>query len=126
MRGDQSKIIPPPDPAPSANNAGKDASKPGQNRKPKPPAPVTGKPKVPVPPAPKLTQTDWFKRKDKDGDLMVSLKEYVTVKKGPKKTELTETFKKLDKNRDGFLTIREFKGEKARNAPPGGAASKRN
>ena len=84
------------------------------NPDPVPPA-DKGKP-VPSPPEakPKPSKPTWnpsedFLKKDKDKNFKLTRAEFVTIKKGPQKTEQEQLFKKLDRDGNGHLTLSEFK-----------------
>ena len=47
--------------------------------------------------------------KDKDKNFKLTHAEFVTIKKGPQKTEQEQLFKKLDRDGNGHLTLSEFK-----------------
>lgn len=53
-----------------------------------------------------------FQKKDKNGDKMLSLEEYVGKRTGEKAEKAKKRFAKLDKNGDGKLTLEEFKSRK--------------
>jgi hypothetical protein len=71
--------------------------------KPKPRKPTTT-------PAPKRTSQDqFFKNRDRNGDGVITLEEYIGNPKGRNVPALTKRFKKFDANGDGKLQLNELK-----------------
>jgi len=106
MRGDPGKTVTPPTPiqGPVNPNAIAPAPAPGPH-----PGPVKPAEKPNPPDKPKWNASEDFKRKDQNGDFKLSSDEFVVTKDDPWKSDLQKRFKELDKNKDGSLTLAEFK-----------------
>lgn len=109
MRGDPGKTVPDPTPV-------KVPDEPEATPKPDPVPPADKGKSVPSPPKakPKPSKPTWnpsedFLKKDKDKNFKLTHAEFVTIKKGPQKTEQEQLFKKLDRDGNGHLTLSEFK-----------------
>jgi hypothetical protein len=109
MRGDPGKTVPDPTPV-------KVPDEPEATPKPDPVPPADKGEPAPSPPEakPKPSKPTWnpsedFLKKDKDKNFKLTHAEFVTIKKGPQKTEQEQLFKKLDRDGNGHLTLSEFK-----------------
>lgn len=58
---------------------------------------------------PQKSAEERFAKADKDGDLKLSLDEFIGKKMNEQKEKATKRFAKLDKNGDEFLSLEEFK-----------------
>jgi arylsulfatase A-like enzyme len=66
----------------------------------------------PTTPAPKRpSQDQFFKNRDRNGDGMITLEEYIGNPKGRNVPALTKRFKKIDSNGDGKLQLDELKAQ---------------
>jgi len=89
----------------NAEYPGGGSSKALNSVKPKPQNP-------PTTPAPKRPSQDhFFKNRDRDGDGMITLEEYIGNPKGRNVPALTKRFKKIDSNGDGKLRLDELKAQ---------------
>ncbi len=70
------------------------------------------------------TPEEIFKKRDKDGDGMLTKDEFLANKKNPTKAE--KRFAKLDKNSDGKISLEELKAKKDKAGKGGKKHGKKN